>query len=311
MDGIVITNQGAFNLVLGLVAAAAFYFLLMWLVEVRRLRSMDYIEARNARIDDELRRESRGGPRQRLAAQLQEYGYTGDPTPFLVGFTFVYVLVAATLSAVGLGELAAVVVGLFVAVLAVWAGLQIGAARRTRKGTEQFQLILRAAISHLEAGSTPQQAFTKAAYQVGAPVRDDILRALSAQVGSVGMGAVMAPLAQRYPSQATQLTISALEINDQVGAPLVPALKQAEQIIATQTELAAEALAEISSSRSEFIGISVVISIVAMTLASQDVAQQAYTNPVGATVIALAAANYLAGIWRTLQMFATAQKGAL
>ena len=299
------------RILLGLAAFSATYFLLAWFREQRRLKNLSYIELRNLQISEETARERRGTSKERFKTRLARSGYRGDLAPFLVGVAFLYLTISAVTLLIGLSTLASLLIALPGAVGATVSLLGVAERRRQAAATAQMLQVLRNVITYLEAGNTPQQAFNKSAMLVGNPLRTDILSAIGSQVGAVGMGTVMVPLREKYDSPATRLLVSALEVNDLVGARLVPTLRQAEDIVRRQTELAAEANAEISQAKAEFLGISLVIGAIAASLlfGAGANAKDAYTSPMGATVIVMALANYGLGIWRTLRVFRKAKRG--
>jgi Flp pilus assembly protein TadB len=299
------------RILLGLTVFAATYFLLAWVRENRRLKNLSYIELRNLQISEETARERRTGTKERFRERLARAGYRGDLAPFFVGVAFLYLALSSITLVLGLSTTASLLISLPGAVGATISLLGLAERRRQAAATAQMLQVLRNVITYLEAGNTPQQAFNKSAMLVGNPLRSDILNAIGSQVGAVGMGTVMAPLRDKYASPATRLLVSALEVNDLVGARLVPTLRQAEDIVRRQTELAAEANAEISQSKAEFIGISVVIGAIAASLlfGGGANAKAAYTSPTGITLITIALANYALGIWRTLRVFRKAKRG--
>ena len=300
------------RLLLGLSLFASVYFLFAWLSERRRLRSLNYVDARNLQISEEMARERRS--KQGLVSEtLQRIGYRGDPAPFLVGVAFIYLLIAAACLVVGLDASISLVVAVPGSLLTTVGVLGHLERRRQALATAQMLQVLRNVITYLEAGNTPQQAFYKTAALVGNPLREDILNALAAQVGTVGLGTALAPLKKRYDSPATRLLVSALEINDKVGAKLVPTLRQAEEILRAQLELGAEASAEISQAKAEFVGISAVIGMIAFgfLVGTGDEARDVYTSPLGLTLLTIGTANYAFGIWRTLRVFRRAKRGLL
>lgn len=299
------------RLLLGLASFGAVYFLGVWFRERRRIQRLSVIELRNLQISEEAARERRGSSKTRLKERLQRAGYHGDLAPIFVGVAFLYMALSAVCLLIGLPTTISLLVSLPGSVGVTVSLVGVMERRRQATATAQMLQVLRNVITYLEAGNTPQQAFNKSAMMVGNPLRADILNAIGSQVGAVGMGTVMAPLRDKYNSPATRLLVGALEVNDLVGARLVPTLRQAEDIVQRQTELAAEANAEISQAKAEFIGISVVIGMIAasLLLGAGDAAREAYLSPTGLTVIAIAAANYALGIWRTLRVFRKAKRG--
>jgi len=297
---------------LGLALFAAVYFFFAWIAERKRLRSLNYIDARNLQISEEMARERQRG-RGPLQDIFRRIGYRGDPAPFLVGVAFLYLLLAASSLVMGLtGPVALAVAfpGALIVTVSVLGHLE---RRRQALATAQMMQVLRNVITYLEAGNTPQQAFYKTAALIGNPLRDDIMSALASQVGTVGLGTALAPLRERYDSPATRLLVSALEINDIVGAKLVPTLRQAEEILRAQIELGAEASAEVSQAKAEFIGISAVIGVIAFSflVGTGEEARAVYTSPTGVMLLSLGAANYAFGIWRTMRTFRRAKRGLL
>lgn len=299
------------RLLLGLASFGAVYFLGIWFRERRRLKSLSYVELRNLQISEETARERRGSAKTRFKARLGRAGYHGDLAPIFVGVAFLYMAMSAICLMIGLDPLIGLLVSLPGATGITVSMIGVFERRRQAAATAQMLQVLRNVITYLEAGNTPQQAFNKSAMLVGNPLRTDILNAIGSQVGTVGMGTAMAPLRDKYDSPATRLLVGALEVNDLVGARLVPTLRQAEDIVQRQTELAAEANAEISQARAEFVGISAVIGLIAVSLlfGAGDTARDAYLSPTGLTVISVAAANYALGIWRTLRVFRKAKRG--
>jgi Flp pilus assembly protein TadB len=297
---------------LGVAVFATVYFLFTWLSERRRLRSLNYIDARNLQISEEMARE-RHRKQGSLARLLQRIGYTGDPAPFFVGVAFLYLLVASLTILLGASSGVALLIALPTAASVTIGVLGWLERRRQARATSQMMQVLRNVITYLEAGNTPQQAFYKTAALVGNPLRDDILSALATQVGTIGLGKALEPLKTRYNSPATRLLVSALEINDLVGAKLVPTLRQAEEMLRSQLELSAEATAEISQAKAEFIGITAVISFISVSFlaGAGEEAWEAYTSPIGVIILFAALANYAFGIWRTFRTFRRAKGGVL
>lgn len=292
-----------------LAAFGAAYFLLIWLAERKRLRDIGFAAARAERIEEDLRREHRGTLMDRTTRRLRRAGYSGDPAPLLAGMGFLVLSLAAVLSVFGFSESAAATASLLVSPLLALAALRFATARRRAKGSKQMLTLLRAAMLHVEAGLSPTQAFQRAAEQVGSPLREDVLRAIANKIGGTTISEAFQPIADTYPSEATDLLTAALDINDRLGASLSPALRQADEILTERQDLAAEATAELASSRGEFIGITAVVSFVAVLLARQPTAVLAYQTPLGITLLAVGIGNYALGVARAVRMFTTARTG--
>lgn len=298
------------NLYYAVVFLAAFgmvFFLLLWLQEIRRVRSIGYAAAKAEQIEEEFIREARGDFLTRLSRRLRRAGYTGDPAPVLAGMGFLVLAISALLALAGVDDEVSLVLSLALSPLLGLFALQYAVARRRRKGARQMLTLMRASLLHLESGSSPPQAFARAAEQAGSPLREDMLRALAGKVGGVTLSEALQPVVDLYPSEATDLLIAAIDINDRLGAPLSPTLRQAEAILTERQDLAAEATAELASSRSEFIGITIAISLIAVMLGRQPAAVAAYASPTGVTALTFGLANYAFGILRATRMFRTAK----
>lgn len=298
---------------IALATLGATYFLLSWLYEVLRLRKMTYIEVRNAQIAQELQRERQSSQREQFRRWLYQAGFGGDPAPLAMGVAFGYLLLASVLSLLGFSAGVATVIALPLSA----AGALFFISRKRRKmyenSTQQILQLLRSVVTYLESGSTPQQAFNKAAVLLENPLRDDLLSALASRVAAEPLAQTLQPVANKYPSQAMTLLIAAMEINDQVGAKLAPTLRQAANVVEQQLELAAEATAEVSQAKGEFIGVTVIIGAVGvmMILTSGEAARGAYTSLIGIVALAFGIANFALGVWRTMRALKLAGSGQL
>lgn len=298
------------TLFLAVVFVSAFgsvFFLLLWAQESRRLKSIGYAAAKAEQIEEEFIREARGDLLTGASRKLRRAGYTGDPAPVLAGLGFLVLSLSALLSLAGVDDPAALLASLMLTPAIGFLAIQYAVSRRRQKGARQMLTLMRAALLHLESGSSPPQALSRAAEQAGSPLREDMLRAIASKVGSVTLSEALEPIAEQYPSEAADLLIAAIGINDQLGAPLSPALQQAEAILTERQDLAAEATAELSSARSEFIGITVAITAIAFMLGRQPAAVAAYTTPLGLLVVVAGVTNYLIGVVRAVRMFRSAK----
>lgn len=296
-----------------LAGAGAIYFLVQWLGQARELRSMTYVQVRNAQIEEELRKERQGSLLERIRQRLESFGYYGDPAPLAVGATFGYIALSAALSILGVEALTAVLIALPAAVAGTGLVLRASAKRRKAKAGDQITQLLRTVITYLEAGASPAQAFSKAATLIENPLRSDILDLLATRVGSEELSKTLEPLRAKYPSQAMTLVLTSLEVNDAVGAKLVPTLRQAEKLVTQQAELAAEATAEVSQAKAEFVGIAIIISLIGlfMLFTGGETSRSAYLSPIGIALLALGAGNFAFGVMRTMRTLNKAKSGDL
>lgn len=300
------------NLLLGLTAGGAFYYLLAWLTASRDLRSMSYVDVRNAQIEEDISLERRLSRREQIERRLMALGYEGDWTPLLAGVTFLYLVIGVVLSFFGFGTIVGVVIALPISIIGAVTAL--ASARRKRMGRFERQLVqvLSSVAGHLESGDVPQMAFQKAARLVENPLRSELEAALASKIGSESLSGAMGELGRRYPSKAMRLLVAALAIDDRVGARLSPALRQAETILERQFELAAEGQAEVSQARSEFYSIAIVMAVIAVLLiaGSGGEARSAYTSASGIFAMSLGIINYAFGAYRAQRIFRKAARGA-
>lgn len=298
-------------LVLGLGVAGMVYFGLSWLDARRAYRNLTALDMRTAQIAEDLERERRGTKRQRFQSSFHRLGYDGDWVTLSATILVAYLTIGFVLTLVGAPTILALVVS--VPAGAAGAFVIVIYQRRKRLGAFEQQLLqaVRIVAAQLEAGDTPQMAFQKAALMVEDPLRSELEAALASRVGAESLSSVITPLKDTYPSQAMTFLVAALEIDDQVGARLAPALRQAQSALERKFELAAEAVAEISQSKAEFLGLTVVIGLIAVTMliSSRDVAGGAYSSPIGIALLSAAGLNYVFGIARTLRIFKRASDG--
>lgn len=293
------------NILYGLAAGGAAYYLCAWIAARFELGRMTYIEVRNAQIEEELQHERKLNTVQRLDRFMSGLGYSGDWTPLLLGVALVYMLVAVGLSMARFGDVVGAAIALPISIVSSIAALSRARMQRSARFERQLLQVVSSVSTYLEAGDVPQMAFQKAARHVDNPLRGELESALASKVGSESLASAMKSLAERYPSRPMTLLVTALNIDDRVGAKLSPALRQAQKTLERQFELAAEANAEISQAKGEFYAISIVILLIGLFLmaGSGSAARDAYLSPTGAVVLGLTGANYLIGILRARGIF--------
>jgi Flp pilus assembly protein TadB len=299
------------NVLLGITASGAAYYLATWWSSWRELRNLSYIEIRNAQIEEDIRLERKATRRQRIEQKLFNLGYEGDWTPLLLVVALIYLVVAVIFSFFGVGSSFGAVIALPISIIGAIASLANARRKRYAKFEQQLLKVLSSVAGHLEAGDTPPMAFQKAARLSENPMRRELQAALATQVGTESLSQTIGQLALRYPSRAINLLVAALSIDDRVGAQLSPALRQAQSTLERQFELSAETTAEISQARGEFFAISGVMAAIALALVSGSggTAREAYSSFLGIIVLILVLTNYGIGVWRALNIFRKAASG--
>jgi Flp pilus assembly protein TadB len=300
-----------FVLVFGLIAAGATFFLFAWIAELRNYRSMNRLEQLSAQIEYERRLIEKRTLASRVDQLAVIWGLQGLWGPALGVVTVLYLSLAAALGLLGFGDL----FGAFIALpIAISAGLFIMKSTRQREEVRFRKQLLQAfgiIASQIEAGDSINRALDKTVFMVDDPLRRELASALAGLVGTTNLTSVLSPVAMKYPSRAMDLFLAALEIDETMGAKLGPTLRQAQASLERQFDLAAEASAEISQARAEFIGITAVMAMVAlgMFFAAEGIARDAYMSPLGLVLLSAAILNYIFGVIRTLRIFSKAKRG--
>jgi len=300
-----------FHLAFGLLATGATFFLLAWVKELREFRSMNRLEQLSAQIEYERRLLDKETVSDRVDKLTITWGLQGLWGTSLGIVTVLYLGLAAVLALLGVSD----ILGAFLSLpVAVATGLMVMRSSRQREEIRFRRQLLQAfgiIASQIEAGDSINRALDKTVLMVEDPLRREMANALAGLVGTSSLTSVLRPVAQKYPSKAMDLFLAALEIDETMGAKLAPTLRQAQASLERQFDLAAEATAEISQARSEFIGISVVLAMVALGMfyAAEGVARDAYLSPLGIALLGGTVLNYIFGVLRTLRIFSKAKRG--
>jgi Flp pilus assembly protein TadB len=296
---------------LGLTVAGMTFFLLNWFGEVRRYRSMTRLERLDAQIDEEQRLLERRTVGDAVNEFAVGWGLQGLWAPALGLVTVMYLALAAVLALAGIGDLVGALVALPTAALAGLFLLRSSKQREEIRFRKQLLQAFGIIAAQIEAGDSINRALDKTVLMVEDPLRRELAAAMAQMVGTTTLTAALRPVAGRYPSRAMDLFLAALEIDETMGAKLAPTLRQAQNTLERQFDLAAEATAEISQARAEFFGITIVMALVAfgMFSSAEGIARDAYASPLGVAVIGAVVANYAFGIMRTIRIFGKAKRG--
>ena len=303
--------MGTVNLLKTFTALCLFgsiFYLGEWVRSWFKVRNMSYVDRANLQRETEVRNERKYLKKSILRKTIEDMGYFNDNASLVIGFLFLYIGISAVTSILLSNQSLSLLGSLPLTFVVVVSFKSYVVRRRREKATKQILQVLRQVITYLESGNPPVTAFNKAASLADNPLRDDLYECLNSIVGNIGLGEAMRPLLLKYPSAASRLLVAALEINDIQGSQLVPTLRQAENSAKKQSELAAEAVAEISQAKGEFIGVSVVIGLIALSLLSSTT-KAAYSGVGTSIILFLGVANYAIGVWRTLRVFNKAKRG--
>lgn len=133
-----------------------------------------------------------------------------------------------------------VVVGMVAAPVGLRAWLGAGRQRRIVAIDRQLPALLAALRSHLQAGSTAQQAMIAVADDLPSPLGDE-MRSLQHDLQvNVPLELALRALASRVPSREMQFLVASTEIAVRSGADLDPQLAIIEDMVARRTRIRAK-----------------------------------------------------------------------
>lgn len=285
-------------------AAGCAFFLLRWAQLSAAARNLTQIERAQVVLEEARARETRLSWRERLARELTRNGYRGDLFPFFLALCFLYLAVVVGLRLFGVADWLGVLVGLPASGLAVWAAAQSMATRRRRLFNRQLLQLLELVAGQIEGGVGAQKALAAVVPNMQEPLKAEMNAVLDAQVASKDLISSIRELADRYPSRAFDMFISALEIDRAEGHAIGPALHQAASILNREFELSAEARAEVSQTKSEFFSVLAILGVVCakMVFGGDPATQAAFFSPLGLIILIAAAGNVALGVVRALRL---------
>ncbi len=293
-----------------LLGSGALYFAVTWATSRWETRARTNLERRQRQIDAAHR--ERVTLSARASAIAVRWGWTGDLSIPLVGLLFVYTAAAAALSVLGLSGWTAVALALPVASLVVAWVTATAAERRRNAFNRQLVQALDLLVAQLKAGSSPQLALERVVPNLPDPLRSEFDQALARRRATMNLSEAVASIAKRYPSRAMSMLVAALRIDEEGrGAKMALALEQAAATVRRDFELRSESDAEIAQERMQFFGIVGIVTTIALMLIlrGSDSQREALMSPMGFSMLAVAAGNFVFGILRVLKMLEKAKGG--
>jgi tight adherence protein B len=292
------------SVLLYLAVAGTLFFLVRGIQMRSSFKDQSKLEIKRAELDAARARDEKLSPRQRFRAALIRAGYDGDMFPFVALMAFLYLAVTASLHVIGMSTLTSSLAALPAAGAVVISYNTYVSSLRRRRFNEQLVELLELIAGQIEAGSGAQKALETVVPTMQEPLRGEMSRVLDAQVASKDLIGAIRELSVRYPSRAFELFIAALEIDRADGHAIGPALHQSADLLKGEFRLAAEANAELSQSRMEFLLILAILGgIGAKMLFSGDPQRHAaYVSPIGLILVIVAGANVAFGVFRFLRM---------
>lgn len=274
-------------------------------------RSMSRVEARRVELEAAAERERRPSVQQRARRWVLSMGYDGDIFPFAAAMAFLYLAVTVGLTALSVPHTLAYLAGLPASFAAVAFTAKLITAQRRKRFNTQLVDLLELVAGQIEGGTGAQRALAVVVPTMSDPIRSEMLAVLDAQLSTKDLVVSMTELAERYPSRAFSMFISALEIDKADGHAIGPAIRQAANLLNTDFQLRAEALAEASQQRSEFFFILAGLGALTgyLLLSADEAHMEAYLSPVGLIGLTVGAVNVLWGVVRVTKLFRRIQGG--
>lgn len=293
------------EIIAALAFAGATFFALKAVQHLVQRKNKTRVEMASEIIREQEKLHKRLGLPDKVALQLARYGYRGSLTPALAVAAFAYLLGLVGLTAAGLDLPTALVSGIPLMILGTWFALAKLAARRQQAFNRQLLELFGLLAAQIEAGSGTARAFEQVVPNLEEPIRTEMREVLNAYSASGDLIAELKELSRKYPSKPFDSFIAALEIDRDVGAEIVPTLRQASEDLGEAFELAEEGKTEVASSRAEFfVMVGVIIWIGGMMFFGSDPSTRAnLVSPFGISVMAVALLNFAFGLWRVLRMF--------
>lgn len=289
------------RIALALLVAGAVFMALRAVTTALIRRRMSRTERAQSALQESARRRSKGKLTDRIVWWAGSRGYTGSAGPLVLGFTVMYIVVSSALVLFGVAGVPGLVIAL--PITAVVVNGVAGKAAANRKAAFDRQLLeaLTMLADQIESGGI-QSGLDHVARNIGNPLRTELVRTLDTAKASRDLVTPMRALSRKYPSKAFELFVAALEIDQDLGGRIEPALRQAAQTMRREFELVAEARAEVSQARMEFWGILAITGFILVVLftAGGESSRDSLLSPIGVTVLTVCAINTAAGVWRGL-----------
>lgn len=286
-----------------LVSLAGFgFFATRWIQLRSGYRAMSPAERRYADVSAESQR-SRDKDSTRLATlrrRLRESGWPADVFTLVALAGFAFLVAAVGLRIAGAPEWVAALAAAPVAAGTVWLAFRIVVNRRNAQVNRQLVTMLELMVAQVRGGVGAERALMLVVPSLPEPLKSEMTTVLDRASSGGDLLDELRLLEQKYPSRAFGMFIAALEMDRSEGASLEPALNQAADMLKKSFALQSEARAELSSTRWEFIAVTLVICLISlkMVIDTDESGSPVYSTWWGMLILAAAVANTVFGIVR-------------
>lgn len=294
------------RLLLAVAVATSVWFALQYLVSVLSRRHATTVERAAALIEEQSRQTKRPPLRARLANAAAARGWTGMLTPLAIAAAFLWGVITLIGTLITGNRLVSMLLAVPAAAAVVWLTGSVAAQKRKAAFDRQLLAVLTLVAEQLTSGGVPvSTSLQQVTALVDDPMRSELRDALDEAAATKQLIPALRGMAERYPSRAFDLFLTALEIDETAGGSIAPALRQAADSLQKDFELSQEANAEIAQARFEFIGILVIMGFIALFMftTSPPETRAAYGTPFAFLVIGAALVNFAIGIFRATNMF--------
>lgn len=238
------------------------------------------------------------GERARQWAALR--GFTGAGNTVLAAGGVLYTGTITALSFLGVPPVYALLAGLPATGGVAWTILNIVGSNRKKAFDRQLLIVLNMLAGLVESGVGPQRALEQVAAAIPDPMHSELSAALEVANTTRNLVGALRGLYDKFPSRAFELFITAIEIDQDLGGRIEPALRQAAEMMQRDFDVAEEAKAELSQAKSEFGGMLIILAFICFSVlkGGSPESREAYTQPFGMIAVGAGMANVAFGIMR-------------
>lgn len=238
---------------------------------------------------------------------LLRQGYDGDPKPIALIIALFTAASTLVLEIIGMGLLLSLALSLPATVgLLLTVSTRISRAHHRRFDAQLTEAIAML-VGLLEAGKSVPQAMEQVVGASEDPFRSHVGQALQGMVATKSLVEALRPLSLRFPSQAFRDFLAALEMDEEIGGELEPALRYVGESLREEAARRDEARSQLAAARRNFYYLAVIIvgTCVAVVRNGGHSTWVALTSSPGIFVLLIAVANYAFGIWRCNRIFSS------
>lgn len=266
-------------------------------------RKAGKIAIAQALIDETARKAARASLTERAAAWAAVRGISGSGHLVMAAFVLIYGFTALALLVVTGNQLTSLLVGAPASAAVVWVVITQVGSRRKKAFDRQLLTALNMLAGLVESGLGPQRALEQIAASLPNPMHTELGRALDTARTSRDLTGALRDLYHRYPSRAFELFITALEIDQDMGGRIEPALRQAATMMQRDFDLVNEAKSEISQAQMEFYCVLGIMAFISWFMISGNDDRSIYTSPFAIILITIGVINIGVGLLRGANIF--------